>query len=265
MKYMVMECHFSYAVVLDEAGRFLKVANRHYEVGQTVTDVIEMQTPQPVPRKKNARKWMYSLAAMAACLVLVVSMMFFQAPYASVYLTINPEVRIDVNRSDVVVGVASVNDDGTMLLEGYDHRRKSLDTVMDELVDRAIAMGYLSEGGTVTLTLDADDEWVVTHSDSLSDHLTEHLTDTISVTIEITSPSQQVTIPVEPDYVDTDYGTEVPTQASPVTDDDSNYDDPDDGVTDYDAPKGDDVTDSGGDSGYDEDDNGDSGYDDGDD
>ena len=46
MKYLVMECHLSYAVVLDEEGRFLRVANRHYKVGQMVTNIIEMQIPQ---------------------------------------------------------------------------------------------------------------------------------------------------------------------------------------------------------------------------
>ena len=50
-KYIVMEFHLSYAVVLDEDGRFLKVANRHYQVGQTVTDVIEMQIPQSFPKQ----------------------------------------------------------------------------------------------------------------------------------------------------------------------------------------------------------------------
>lgn len=105
MKYLVMECHLSYAVVLDEEGRFLKVANRHYEVGQTVTEVIEMQIPQAVPVKKKTNKWIYSLASMAACLVLMVTgvLQINQMPYASVYMTINPEVRIDVNRKDVVV------------------------------------------------------------------------------------------------------------------------------------------------------------------
>ena len=42
MKYMVMECHPGYAVVMDNAGRFLKVANMHYEIGQTVSSVLEM-------------------------------------------------------------------------------------------------------------------------------------------------------------------------------------------------------------------------------
>ena len=41
MKYLVMECHPGYAVVLDDEGRFWKVANMGYEVGETVDDVIK--------------------------------------------------------------------------------------------------------------------------------------------------------------------------------------------------------------------------------
>ena len=33
MKYLVLETHSAYAVVLDEEGRFLKAANLHYQVG----------------------------------------------------------------------------------------------------------------------------------------------------------------------------------------------------------------------------------------
>ena len=36
MKYLVMETHPAYAVVLDEEGRFLKAANLRYQVGDTV-------------------------------------------------------------------------------------------------------------------------------------------------------------------------------------------------------------------------------------
>ena len=50
MKYMVLECHPGYAVVLDEDGNFQKVANFHYEVGQMLTEVEPMRTP---PRKKS--------------------------------------------------------------------------------------------------------------------------------------------------------------------------------------------------------------------
>ena len=246
MKYIVMECHLSYAVVLDENGRFLKVANRHYEVGQTVTDIIEMQVPQSVPQKKKTNKWMYSLAAMAACLMLVVTSVFQigQMTYASVYMTINPEVRIDVNSNDVVVGLDGINPDGDDLITGYDYRKKDLDLVMDELVDRAIDMGYLHEGGQISLVLDADsDEWVIAHSDTLTSNLNEHLNEKLSVTIEVTDKkeqSNQVIIPVAPeesdygesDYRDADQPTMPPVSSQPA---DSNYGDSsyDDGETNY--------------------------------
>lgn len=251
MKYMVLECHLSYAVVLDEDGRFLKVANKRYEVGQTVTDVVEMHPPQvqETSGRKQNKKWIYSLAAMAACLVLIVTSVFQtgQTPYASVYMTINPEVRIDVNRKDVVVGVEGVNADGANLIHDYSYKKKALDLVMDELVDRAIDMGYLHEGGQITLTLDADDDaWIVSRSDALTTHLNEHLTEKLSVTIEVTNlepQTQQVVIPITPDaaqpddgYSESDYGTQTPSDEQTATPPDSGkpaVPSTDDGQTDY--------------------------------
>lgn len=261
MRYMVMECHPGYAVVLSEDGRFLKVANMHYEVGQRVADVMELSLPQVTdqPEKKRSRRWISSIVAVAACLVMVLTSVFFvnQMPYASVYLTINPQVRIDVNRKDVVVGAVGVNEDGADLLEGYDYRKKDLDLVMDELVDRAIEMGYLHEGGKITLSLDADEEWVVSHSDHLTDQLDTYLADKITVTIDIeqkqeaTAPAGTIVIPVDPDnYGESDYGDDDDGDsgydASNDDDDDSDDDDDDsdddeddsdddDGQTDYDT------------------------------
>ena len=40
MSYLVMECHPGYAVLLDEAGRFVRAANLRYEVGQTVCNPV---------------------------------------------------------------------------------------------------------------------------------------------------------------------------------------------------------------------------------
>ena len=186
MKYMVMECHPGYAVVLDEHGQFKKVANMRYEVGQTVTDVTEISLP--APRKQNYTRIISALAAAAACLVLVLT--FFlpgSSPYASVYMTINPQVRIDVDRNDMVVGLAGVNEDGKTLIAGYSYQNKHLDLVVDELVDRAIEMGFLHADGKISLALDATDTaWVTAHGDSLGTQLHDYLIDKISVTIEIT-------------------------------------------------------------------------------
>ena len=58
---------------------------------------------------------------------------------------------MDLNRQGTVVGLMGTNEDGETLLEGYDGKGKDKITVADELIDRAIEMGFLSEGGRVSL------------------------------------------------------------------------------------------------------------------
>lgn len=223
MKYMVMECHLTYAVVLSEDGRFLKAANLHYEPGQVVTDLVEMEIPESRrDEKRKGRRWIYTLAAAAACLMLAATSMLQAGnrTCGSVYMTINPEVRIDVNRKDLVVDLEGINQDGLELIDGYSYRKKELDVVVDELVDRAIDQGYLHEGGRISLALEGEDgQWVMDHSDSLSTHLNEHLTGKMSVTIEVTDrnhESSQVMIPITPQadhYNEMDYGEDKETPA----------------------------------------------------
>lgn len=239
MKYLVMECHSGYAVVLDENGRFLKAANLHYEVGQTVTEVVPLQLPAEKARKKQGGRILATLATMAACMALAVTGFLNTRPYASVFLKINPEVRIDVNRKDRVLDVEGMNPDGTLLLEGYAHKKKDLDTVMDELVDRAIELDYLHEGGTVSLSLDAEEDWVTSHRAHLDSHLQEHLTDRITVTVDVcrkaeqtaeTAPAGTVVIPVVPqEYGESDYGQ--PEREDP--DGDSGYEDREEAESPY--------------------------------
>ena len=180
MKYLVMECHPGYAVVLDENGHFLKVANRRYEVGQTVTEVQPMKTPS----RRRGKAWLYSLVAAAACLALVLGITLpgTTQPYASVYVKINPEVRIDVDRQDRVLALAGINRDGLDLIAEYDYRGKDLELVTQELVDRAIDMGYLRQDGQVNVSLDSQDEtWLEAHTASISHHLQEELSVTVQV------------------------------------------------------------------------------------
>ena len=48
MKFMILECHPGYAVAIDENGRYVKIANLSYEVGQVVENPVFM---------KIIRKW----------------------------------------------------------------------------------------------------------------------------------------------------------------------------------------------------------------
>lgn len=203
MKYVVIECHLSYAVVLDEEGRFMKVANRNYEVGQTVTEVIEMEEAASVSGNPGGRfhKWMSAAMAAAACLaVIAVSILQMgQDAYASVYMTINPQIRIDVNRKDVVVDIESLNEDGKILTDGYGYQKKKIHVVLDELADQAVDLGYLREGGSITLSIEASDaQWMESHAASMAGSLKNHVGPGINVIVETSENEGEGTLPVFP-------------------------------------------------------------------
>ena len=243
MKYMVMECHTGYAVLLDEEGRFWKAADLHYEVGQTVENPLLMKQPQPSGRRRITRLVSSTVAAAAACLFLIFGFSYYQnylRIYSSIYLSINPEVQMDLNRYGNVVRLTGTNEDGARLLEGYNGRGKDKLTVADELIDRAIEMGFLSEGGQVSFFIDSpEDALFQEYGTELRAEINEHLDGRITITIEIvnyqntpetessTSESSvsetaapQSTAPsggdtdyvpaddTEDDYGDTDYGPE---------------------------------------------------------
>ena len=260
MNYIVMECHPGYVVLLDEEGRFLKAANLHYQVGQTVRDPVLMKDG---PSRRPVRWISGGIAAAAACLLFFFGFGYYQnylMPYSSIYLVINPEVQMNLNRQGTVVSLVGTNEDGVALLEGYDGRGKDKVTVADELVDRAIEMGFLSEGGRVSFSIDAPDEVLFQeYGIELRTGITEHLDGRIMVTIELAAsgaggavtessitpessaessapvssaePAEPAIVPSAP--ADTDYG--------PGNDGVTDYSDTDygagsDGVTDYTPP-----------------------------
>ena len=71
MKYIVMECHKGYAVLMDEESRYMKAANLRYVVGQTVTTPVLMEFSAGEERRISF--YVTRFAAAAACLALAVS------------------------------------------------------------------------------------------------------------------------------------------------------------------------------------------------
>ncbi len=248
MKYMVMECHTGYAILLDEEGRFWKAADLHYEVGQTVENPVLMKQPQPSGRRRITRLVSNTVAAAAACLFLIFGFSYYQnylRIYSSIYLSINPEVQMDLNRYGNVVRLTGTNEDGAKLLEGYSGRGKDKLTVADELIDRAIEMGFLSEGGQVSFFIDSpEDALFQEYGTELRTEINEHLDGRITITIEIVnyqdtpeteSSVSETAVPQNaiPSGGDTDY--------APADDTEDDYGDTDygpenDGATDDSAP-----------------------------
>ena len=128
MSYLVMETHPAYAVVMDEEGRFLKAANLRYQVGDTVQEIIELR----MPRKKAIPLWkpLSGLAGLAACFYLV----FFGyyrpnfTAYGTLRIQINPDVEMTVSRTDRVLDLEGLNEDGEDLIAGYSYRGKDRET-----------------------------------------------------------------------------------------------------------------------------------------
>ena len=287
-----MEVHPAYAVVLDEEGRFLKAANLRYQVGDTVRDIVELRRP----KEKRPALWkpLSGVAGLAACLC-IVFFGYYQpnfVPYGALRIQINPDVELTLSRTDRVLELEGLNADGRVLIEGYDYGGKDREDVTEELVERAIDMGYLSGGETVSITVtSADADWQAREEQAAREDLEERYGETIviqigptdekppvtEVVIPVTPPEpeptpepppEQTDPPVVPDdtddrpgsggvtgYQDTDYGPD----ADGITDyDDTDYGPNADGDTDYeDRDDGDDRDDDDDDWDGDDDDDGD--------
>ena len=250
-----MEVHPAYAVVLDEEGRFLKAANLRYQVGDTVRDIVELRRP----RGKRPALWkpLSGVAGLAACLC-IVFFGYYQpnfVPYGALRIQINPDVELTLSRTDRVLELEGLNADGRVLIEGYDYGGKDREDVTEELVERAIDLGYLSGGETVSITVtSADADWQAREEQAAREDLEERYGETIVIQIGPTDekpPVTEVVIPVmppepeptpeplpeqtDPPVVpdDTDYGP----NADGVTDyEDTDYGPYSDGVTDYEPP-----------------------------
>ena len=259
MKYLVMETHPAYAVLLDESGRFLKAANLHYQVGDTVQDIIELRPPQT--RRRSFGRPLAGIAGLAACLCLAFFGYYqpnFMA-YGTLRIQINPDVEMTVSRTERVLGLTGLNGDGQDLIAGYSYQGKTRETATDELVERAIEMGYLSDGDTISITVSSSDtQWQAREEEQIQTQLEERYGETIVIQISAGDAAEQqpdpgqdqteVVVPVAP-QVPASGGSSGQSSGTGTgaAHDDTDYDPNADGVTDYDdtdyGPNADGITD----------------------
>ena len=250
-----MEVHPAYAVVLDEEGRFLKAANLRYQVGDTVRDIVELRHP----REKRPALWkpLSGVAGLAACLCLVF-FGYYQpnfTPYGALRIQINPDVELTLSRTDRVLELEGLNEDGQSLIAGYEYSGKDREAVTGELVERAIDLGYLSGGETVSITVtSADADWQAREEQAAREDLEERYGETIVIQIGPApeeEPATEVVIPVMPPEPEPT-PEPLPEQTDPPvvpydTDDrpgsggatgyqDTDYGPDADGITDYEPP-----------------------------
>lgn len=268
MEYLVMECSLSYAVVLDGKGRYLKVPNLGYKVGQILDHVVVPDSPSKhQAHRRHITRWL----AMAACLCLMVlgGWLFWQSPVGTVRMQINPDVQMSVNRFDRVIGLEGLNEDGKVLVKACQVYGKTVETASDVLADRAMEMGFLRDGGQITLTVESKREnWKNTMEETLLLELEHHFASRVTVVTASEKPdSSSETIVIAPGQEDDESGPHeaiLPSgslpnndeQESDGTDDDSDDgDDDDDGAPDPAENDQNDDNDDGTDDADDDDDN----------
>lgn len=189
MRYLIMETHEAHAVVLDERGAFHKVVNKGYEVGQYVDEIISFDTPLEDMEKKEKilRFPVWRITAVAACLccMLVYFAQSNLVVYGQVHMQINPDVMVSLNKQQKVLAIDALNEDGEVLLADYDYRKKTLDTVVDELTTRAEEMGFLAAEQEIHVEfISKSDTWKQETKELVTTKLDEKYEQEVIVTVE---------------------------------------------------------------------------------
>ena len=151
-----MECHKGYAVLMDEDSVFVNAANLGYEVGQTVTAPVLMESG------KYETRIVMSLAAAAACLVVMcgAGYHYYSVNYkthSTVIISSNAGVKMYLNKKDKVIKLESVSPEGEAILSGYSGKGKDKNDAISEIVEIGISKGYISDGDTVSVYIPESD------------------------------------------------------------------------------------------------------------
>lgn len=159
MKYIVMECHEGYAVLMDEEARFVDAANMHYKVGQTVTDPILMN--DKMDSHRNISMIVGRVAAAAACIALLSGggYSYYSRNLkvdSTILISSKANITISMNKKGNVIQISYKGKEGEEIVKNYNAKGKDKLTVTNELIEIEKSKGYLSKGDTVDLYISTE-------------------------------------------------------------------------------------------------------------
>jgi hypothetical protein len=76
----------------------------------------------------------------------------------SLFLSMNPIIRIDIDLGGTVLGVHPYNDAARPIVEGFAAGGSQVNDTINALVNRAVALGVVPEGVAVTVSVNAPDD-----------------------------------------------------------------------------------------------------------
>lgn len=166
MKYLVMECHQAYAVLMDEDSRFVNAANLNYTVGQTVTDPVLLGDMTPDRKSIITRSVMVKITAAAACLALVCmgGYGYYSRNIATssvVVISSGADIEMHLNSRGEVVALESSSPSGQEIINRYNQTHKSggnQTDVASALLEFQLEEGLISSGDTVSVYAQSGNE-----------------------------------------------------------------------------------------------------------
>lgn len=155
MKYIVMECHEGYAVLMDEESRFVNAANMHYKVGQTVTDPILMNESSK-DSHRSISMIIGRVAAAAACIALLTGggYNYYSRNLkvdSTILISSKANITISMNKKGNVIDISYDSKEGEDVVKNYNAKGKDKLTVTNEIIEIEKSKGYIPKGGTVDL------------------------------------------------------------------------------------------------------------------
>ena len=99
-------------------------------------------------------------------------------------MQINPDVEMTISKTEKVLDLEGLNEDGRNLVSDYEYQGKDREQASEELIQLAMEMGYLTEGGTVAFTLDSEDSgWLQAEEEKTLEQMEERFGETIVIQI----------------------------------------------------------------------------------
>lgn len=159
MKYIVMESHKGYAVLMDEDSHFVRAANLHYTVGQTVTSPFILEEDKKRPLIKHSV--FVKIAAAAACLMLIsaAGLNYYSKNFKTrSVLTIGSDfyIQLELNSKGKVIRMNSATADGQNVLDHCTSKDKNMVGTVNDILAVMQEQGYITEEDTVELYISAD-------------------------------------------------------------------------------------------------------------
>ncbi len=171
MKILIVEINDDVSTVLNDKGEFMDVPTQDgWQCGMEID--YEPGKPEKIhgEEKTKGKAKVFSFrrivaiaAAVAACLGIAVGVQLFYSNINTVTtyveVSINPAVRISVNKNRKIIGVDGINNDGMELVSKLNDTSR-LNEELSQIINQAVDDGYFASGNKQVSIIVADDDTV---------------------------------------------------------------------------------------------------------